>query len=73
MSEEEKKSIEYLKRHIIPVYGKKGNIEYMLNDVLLNLIERQQRQIEDLIKYQAIPKLTLNDSRMGLVKRSIYE
>lgn len=45
MSEEEKKAIEYLKRHIIPVYGKKGNIEYMLNDVLLNLIEKQQKEL----------------------------
>lgn len=46
MSEKEKKAIEYLKRHIVPVYGRKGNIEYMLNDVLLNLIERQQKELE---------------------------
>lgn len=46
LSEEEKKAIEYLKRHIMPVYGRKGNIEYMLNDVLLNLIEKQQKELE---------------------------
>ena len=46
MTEEEKKAIEYLKRYIMPVYGRKGNIEYMLNDVLLNLIEKQQKKLE---------------------------
>lgn len=45
LSEEEKQAIEYLKRHIIPCYGKKGIIEFMLNDTLLNLIEKQQEEL----------------------------
>ena len=45
---EEKKAIEYLKRHIIPCYGRKGTIEFMLNDIVLNLIEKQQKEIEEL-------------------------
>lgn len=45
MNEEEKKAIEYLKRHIIPYYGNKGRIEFMLNDTILNLIEKQQKEI----------------------------
>ncbi len=48
LSDEEKKTIEYLKHHIIPVYGKKGRIEYLLNDVVLNLIEKQSKEIEEL-------------------------
>ena len=48
MTDEEKKAIEYLKRHIIPCYGKKGVIEFMLNDTLLNLIEKQSKEIEEL-------------------------
>lgn len=50
MNDEEKKAIEYLKRHIIPVYGKKGQIEYFLNDIVLNLIEKQSKEIEELKK-----------------------
>ena len=48
LSDEEKKAIEYLKRHIIPCYGRKGTIEFMLNDIVLNLIEKQQKEIESL-------------------------
>ena len=48
LSDEEKKAIEYLKRHIIPCYGRKGTIEFMLNDIVLNLIEKQQKEIEEL-------------------------
>ena len=48
MSDEEKKAIEYLKRHIIPCYGRKGTIEFMLNDIVLNLIEKQSKEIEEL-------------------------
>lgn len=48
LSDEEKQAIEYLKRHIIPCYGRKGTIEFMLNDTLLNLIEKQQKEIEEL-------------------------
>lgn len=62
MSEEEKKAIKYLKRHIIPVYGKNGNIEYMLNDVLLNLIEKLQKEIE-------IWKETENDYEHELARK----
>ena len=54
MSDEEKEAIEYLKRHIIPVYGKKGQIEYFLNDIVLNLIEKQQKEIEELKEHQII-------------------
>ena len=48
MSDEEIKAIEYLKRHIIPCYGRKGTIEFMLNDIVLNLIEKQSKEIEEL-------------------------
>lgn len=48
LSDEEKQVIEYLKRHIIPCYGRKGTIEFMLNDTLLNLIEKQSKEIEEL-------------------------
>ena len=48
LSDEEKQAIEYLKRHIIPYYGRKGTIEFMLNDTLLNLIEKQSKEIEEL-------------------------
>ena len=48
LSDEEKQAIEYLKRHIIPCYGRKGTIEFILNDTLLNLIEKQSKEIEEL-------------------------
>ena len=48
MTDEEKKAIEYLKQHIIPVYGKKGQIEYFLNNIVLNIIEKQSKEIEEL-------------------------
>ena len=48
LSNEEKQAIEYLKRHIIPCYGRKGTIEFMLNDTLINLIEKQSKEIEEL-------------------------
>lgn len=47
MSEEEKKAIEYLKIHIMPYENKNGNIEFLINDILLNLIEKQQKEIEE--------------------------
>ena len=47
LSDEEKKAIEYLKRHILPYYGSKGRIEFMLNDIILNLIEKQSKEIEE--------------------------
>lgn len=51
MTEEEKKAIEYLKRHIIPCYENKGRIEFMLNDTLLNLIEKLQKEKNELYKF----------------------
>ena len=48
MSEEEKKAIKFLKKHIIPYYEYEDKIEFMLNDVVLNLIEKQQKEIENL-------------------------
>lgn len=54
MSDEEKQAIEYLKRHIIPCYGRKGTIEFMLNDIVLNLIEKQQKTIDEMAGYLAI-------------------
>ena len=51
LSDEEKQAIEYLKRHIIPCYGRKGTIEFMLNDTILNLIEKQSKEIEENKKY----------------------
>lgn len=48
LSLEEKKAIEYLKKHIMPYGNKKGNIEFLINDVLLNLIEKKQKEIEAL-------------------------
>lgn len=47
MNEEEKQAIEYLERHIMP-YCREGNIKFMLNDVILNLISKQQKEIERL-------------------------
>lgn len=52
LSLEEKEAIEYLKRHILPYYGSKGRIEFMLNDIILNLIETQQKEIEHLKEYK---------------------
>ena len=48
MNEEEKKAIEYLKKHIMPYGNKKGNIEFLINDVLLNLIDKQQKELKKL-------------------------
>ena len=58
MTDEEKKAIEYLKRHIIPCYGRKGTIEFMLNDTVLNLIEKQSKEIEELKEYKHDAELT---------------
>ena len=61
MSEEEKKAIEYLKRHILPCYGSKGGIEFMLNDIILNLIEKQSKEIEELNSDLGVFKRALTD------------
>lgn len=46
LSEEEKKAIKYLKRHIMPYENEDGNFEFLINDILLNLIIKQQNKIE---------------------------
>jgi predicted nucleic acid-binding Zn-ribbon protein len=46
MSEEEQKAIEYLKTYMLPYFGEGKEIEFYLNEVLLNLIEKQQKEIE---------------------------
>ena len=50
MSEEEKEAIKYLKKHIIPYNNINGNLEFLVNDVLLNLIEKLQKENEELEK-----------------------
>lgn len=52
MSEEEIEAIEYLKNHIIPYYGSKGKIEFLLNDIILNIINKQIEEIEELKKHK---------------------
>ena len=47
ISDEEKKAIEDLKRHIIP---------FKLNDTLLDLIEKQQKEIEELKRKEQLIK-----------------
>ena len=47
MNEEEKEAIEYLERHLLP-YCREGKIKFMLNDIILNLIKKQQKEIETL-------------------------
>ena len=68
MSEEEKKAIEYLKRHILPYYGSKGKIEFMLNDIILNLIEKQQKEIEELKEKNGVLQNELNKKIEALDK-----
>lgn len=46
VSEQEKEAIKYLKKHIIPYNNINGNLEFLVNDVLLNLIEKQQKVID---------------------------
>ena len=57
VSEEEKKAIEYLKRHIMPYENEDGNIEFLINDVLLNLIDKQQKEIEILNTMKPLQEL----------------
>lgn len=47
MSEDEKMAIDYLQTHIIP-YLKNGNIKFLVNEVILNLIEKQGKKIDEL-------------------------
>lgn len=70
MTEEENKAIAYLKRHIIPYYGYKGRIEFMLNDVILNLIEKLQKENEELKEQKEIDMYLIGDSiSKEIVKR----
>lgn len=48
MNEEEKEAIKYLKKHIIPYNNINGNLEFLVNDVLLNLIDKLQKENKEL-------------------------
>lgn len=48
MSEEEKQAIEFLENHIIPYYDK-SRMKFMVNDVILNLIEKQENKYNRLL------------------------
>jgi hypothetical protein len=54
MSEEEQKAIEYLKTYMLPYFGEGKEVEFYLNDVLINLIEKQQKEIETLKESQLV-------------------
>ena len=71
MTDEEKKAIEYLKRHIIPCYGRKGTIEFMLNDTLLNLIEKQSKEIEEYKKQLDLDYVKNNYTSNDKIKAKI--
>lgn len=47
MSEEERKAIEYLEKHVMPYTNKKGKVDFLINDVLLDLIKRLQDEITE--------------------------
>lgn len=47
MSEEEQKAIEYLEKHVMPYTNKKGKVEFLVNDVILDLIKRLQDEITE--------------------------
>lgn len=71
LSDEEKQVIEYLKRRIITCYGRKGTIEFMLNDTLLNLIQKKQKEIEEL--KEKIKNFTIEDEKIFLQFGEIIE
>lgn len=48
MNEEEKQAMEFLKTHIIPLY-KEGKIELLVNETILNLIEKQENKYNRLL------------------------
>jgi formyltetrahydrofolate synthetase len=54
MSEEEQKAIEYLKTYMLPYFGEGKEVEFYLNDVLINLIKKQQKEIETLKESQLV-------------------
>ena len=39
--------IEYFKKHIIPYHDEKGNIKFLVNDVVTDVINKQQKEIEE--------------------------
>lgn len=47
MSEEERKAIEYLEKHVMPYTNKGGKVDFLINDVLLDLIKRLQDEITE--------------------------
>lgn len=47
MSEEERKAIEYLEKHVMPYTNKKGKVDFLINDVLLGLFKRLQDEITE--------------------------
>lgn len=67
-SKEEKKAIEFFKSHVMPYENKKGNIEFLLNEVIVKLIDKLQGEIEDLKaitqNYNAIGGETFGDDRI---------
>lgn len=47
MSEEERKAIEYLEKHVMPYTNKGGKVDFLINDVILDLIKRLQDEITE--------------------------
>ena len=47
MSEEERKAIEYLEKHLMPYTNKGGKVDFLINDVILDLIKRLQDEITE--------------------------
>lgn len=47
MSEEERKAIEYLEKHLMPYTNKEGKVEFLVNDTILDLIKRLQDEITE--------------------------
>lgn len=47
MSEEERKAIEYLEKHVMPYTNKGGKVNFLINDVILDLIKRLQDEITE--------------------------
>jgi len=46
MSEEEKKAIKFLEKHIIPYNNENGVIEFFVDEIVLNLIDRLQEELK---------------------------
>ena len=48
MREEEKEAIKYLETHIIPYLDRIGNVKFLVNDIVLNYIEKLQKENKEL-------------------------